>query len=43
MLELDPSHANAAFARGACYNIKGNFLKAIEDYNMALEIDGEKS
>lgn len=39
MLEIDPNHINAAYARGACENKRGNFAKAIEDYNMALEKD----
>ena len=39
MLELDPDHINAAYARGACENKRGNFAAAIEDYNMALEKD----
>ena len=29
MLELDPDHVNAAYARGACENKRGNFAKAI--------------
>lgn len=33
---------NAVFARAACYNRKGDFIKAIEDYTRALELDGEK-
>ena len=42
MLEIDPNHINAAYARGACENKRGNFAKAIEDYHMALEIDQER-
>ena len=32
VLEIDPNHINAAYARGACENKRGNFAKAIEDY-----------
>lgn len=39
VLEIDPNHINAAYARGACENKRGNFDKAIEDYHMALEKD----
>ncbi len=39
MLELDPEHVNAAYARGAAENKRGNYIKAIEDYNMALSLD----
>jgi len=39
VLNIDPNHINAAYARGACENKRGNFAKAIEDYNMALAID----
>ena len=39
VLEIDPNHINAAYARGACENKRGNFAKAIEDYHMALEKD----
>jgi tetratricopeptide (TPR) repeat protein len=42
VLEIDPNHINAAYARGACENKRGNFAKAIEDYNMALEKDQER-
>ena len=42
MLEIDPNHINAAYARGACENKRGNFDKAIEDYHMALEKDRER-
>ena len=42
MLEIDPDHINAAYARGACENKRGNFAKAIEDYLMALEKDQER-
>jgi len=42
-LEIDSHHINAAYARGACENKRGNFAKAIEDYNMALAIDKERS
>jgi len=43
VLELDPDHVNAAYARGACENKRGNFAKAIEDYVMALEKDQERA
>lgn len=39
VLQLDPEHVNAAYARGAAENKRGNFAQAIEDYNMALEMD----
>lgn len=39
VLELNPDHVNAAFARAACYNAVGLFTKAIEDYNFALMKD----
>jgi tetratricopeptide (TPR) repeat protein len=39
VLDIDPNHINAAYARGACENKRGNFAKAIDDYNMALEKD----
>ena len=39
VLEIDPSHVNAAYARAACYNSKGQFSQAIEDYNLALTKD----
>jgi tetratricopeptide (TPR) repeat protein len=42
VLEIDPNHINAAYARGACENKRGNFAKAIEDYHMALEKDQER-
>ena len=43
VLDLDPYHANALFARGACQNMKGDYIKAIEDYHVALEIDGQNN
>jgi tetratricopeptide (TPR) repeat protein len=43
VLDIDPNHINAAYARGACENKRGNFAKAIEDYNMALAIDKERT
>lgn len=42
-LTLNPDHANAAFARAACYNTIGQFSKAIEDYNVALLKDQRSS
>ena len=41
-MSIDPNHINAAYARGACENKRGNFAKAIEDYLMALEKDQER-
>ena len=38
VLELDPNHANAAYARGACYNRKGDFDEAISDYQLVCGI-----
>ena len=43
VLSIDPQHINAAYARGACENKRGNFAKAIDDYNMALKIDKDRS
>lgn len=43
VLEIDPDHVNAAYARGACENRRGNFEKAIEDYQMALDKDRDRS
>eukprot|EP00662_Eupelagonemidae_sp_cell21_P026100 gene26100-37949_t len=42
LLEADPSHANAGYARGACHNLKGNFAAAILDYQMALHSDAQR-
>jgi len=42
VLDIDPSHINAAYAKGAAENKRGNFAQAIEDYNMALEKDLER-
>lgn len=39
VLSINPDHVNAAFARAACYNKIGQFVKAIEDYNFALMKD----
>ena len=33
---IDPWHVNAAFSRASCLNIKGDYLRAIDDYNLAL-------
>ncbi len=38
-LKIDPNHFNAAYARGACENKRGNYFKAIEDYHLAFEKD----
>jgi Tfp pilus assembly protein PilF len=43
VLELAPDHVNAAYARAACYNSKGQFSRAIEDYNLALTKDQVRS
>jgi len=43
VLCLDENHVNAAFARAACLNLKGDFNGAIEDYIRALEKDNAKS
>jgi tetratricopeptide (TPR) repeat protein len=43
VLEIDPNHINAAYARGACENKRGNYAKAIDDYHMALAIDQERT
>lgn len=40
-LKLDENHVNALFSRGACYNKAGNFVKSIEDYNLAIEKDSK--
>lgn len=42
MLTLDPAHVNAAYARAACHNRKGNFAQAIDDYNLAFSRDRQK-
>ena len=42
VMDLDPGHVNAAYARAACYNSKGLFAKAIDDYNLALTKDQDK-
>ena len=39
VFEIDPGHVNAAYARGAAENKRGNYLQAIQDYNMALKMD----
>lgn len=33
-LSLDPKHVNAAYARAACLNKKGEFESAIRDYQI---------
>ena len=42
VLEIDPHHVQAGYARAACYNSKGCFSLAIEDYNQALRRDEEQ-
>src|SRR5690349_11162239 len=41
-IETDPNNVNALFSRGACYNMLGNYQKAIDDYYLALEKDTNK-
>lgn len=36
VIQRNPDHVNALFARAACYNTIGQFSAAIEDYNIAL-------
>ena len=43
VLELDPSHAMARYARAGCYNISGEFNEAIEDYTFALKCDDKNA
>ena len=43
VLELDYTHVNALLARGACLNKKKEFKAALHDYEVALEMDSEKS
>lgn len=38
-MQIDEYHVNAIFSRAACYNLNGEFQKAIEDYNTALDKD----
>lgn len=42
VLDLDPYHVNAAYARGAAENKRGNYMQAISDYNMALNMDSHR-
>lgn len=47
LIAANPAHLNSFFLRACCFNLKGsraevtqgNFQKAIDDYNRALEID----
>ena len=43
VIELDPTHVNAFLARGACLNKMGQFKEALDDYDIALKLDSEKS
>lgn len=43
VLELDYTHVNALLARGACLNKKKEFKAGLHDYEVALELDSEKS
>lgn len=43
MLEVEPNHVKAAYARATCYNLRGDYQMAIEDYNLALQKDQEMS
>ena len=38
-LKHNPNLHNAAYAKAACENKRGNFIRAIEDYSRALEAD----
>jgi len=42
-IEIDPNNVFALFSRGACYNMLGNYEKAIEDYSLALEKDSNRN
>lgn len=42
-IEIDPNNVYALFSRGACYNMLGNYEKAIEDYSLALEKDSNRN
>lgn len=42
VIELDPTHVNALLARGACLNRIGHCKEALDDYDNALKLDGEK-
>lgn len=39
---MDINNVNALFARGAVYNMLGNYQKAIDDYSLALEMDSKR-
>ncbi|EQC41697.1 hypothetical protein SDRG_01655 [Saprolegnia diclina VS20] len=40
VLSINPTHVMARYARAGCYNTEGEFLRAIQDYTIALECDG---
>ena len=42
-LELEPKNINVLLTRAAVYNELNFYKKAIEDYNLALEIDSQKT
>jgi tetratricopeptide (TPR) repeat protein len=37
-LHLDPAHAKAAYARGACHNMKGNIAQALGKFVLSLQL-----
>ncbi|GIQ90475.1 hypothetical protein KIPB_013279, partial [Kipferlia bialata] len=43
VLEMDPQHAAAAYARASALNSQGDFARAIEDYTQALTLDDGSS
>lgn len=43
VIEIDDYHVNAIFSRAACYNLNGDYQKAIEDYHNALDKDQTKT
>jgi hypothetical protein len=42
-IDIDTNNVYALFSRGACYNMLGNYEKAIEDYSLALEKDSNRN
>lgn len=43
VMDLDPTHVNAAYSRAAVENRRGNYFQAIADYNLALKLDSRES
>ena len=43
VMDLDPTHVNAAYSRAAVENRRGNYFQAIADYNLALKLDARES